>query len=371
MPGPSPSRSASHRMKARGLVGEPQPQQGVEAEGGVADPHVAVVPVALAADLLGQAGGRRRDDRPARLVGQQLEGQRRAVDHLPPAAGVRRPGQPGAPEGRGRVGTAGRVLGRAGGRGRASSASTSRTNSAVSPRCSVPVGGDVAVRRPPGRPWRSARAGRPSPVMSTPPSTSSVVGCSRGRSRAGRPATCRTRGLPAHAGHLADQPLPVVGVVGPQHGHEVVHLDDAVLGEEAGDQDGGVGEVELLGGAGAGRDRSQPPGARRARGRAARRTRWASRTAGAEPVDGAVGADQRAGAQVADQPVVGDRQAVARPESAALRRSRPSRQPPASARPGRGRPAGPTSPARRAAAPAARPAPARRPATAGPPRRSG
>ena len=51
----------------RRLLGEPEAQQGVEGERGVADPGVAVVPVALAAELLGQAGGRGGDDRAGRL----------------------------------------------------------------------------------------------------------------------------------------------------------------------------------------------------------------------------------------------------------------------------------------------------------------
>ena len=43
-------------------------QQGVERERGVAHPTEAIVPVALAADLLGQGGGSRRRDRPGRSV---------------------------------------------------------------------------------------------------------------------------------------------------------------------------------------------------------------------------------------------------------------------------------------------------------------
>ena len=49
-----------------GLLGEAEPQQRVERERGVADPRVAVVPVALAAELLRQARRRRRDDRAGR-----------------------------------------------------------------------------------------------------------------------------------------------------------------------------------------------------------------------------------------------------------------------------------------------------------------
>ena len=81
-----------------GLLGEPQPQQGMDREGAVPDPGEAVVPVALAPDLLGQAGGRRGHQGAGGRVGQQLQGDRRAVDLLTPAAPVGRAGQPAAPE---------------------------------------------------------------------------------------------------------------------------------------------------------------------------------------------------------------------------------------------------------------------------------
>ena len=65
---------------------QPQAQEGVNGEGGVAHPGVAVVPVAHPADLLRQPAGRRRHDRAGRRERQQLQHQRRAVDHLAPAA---------------------------------------------------------------------------------------------------------------------------------------------------------------------------------------------------------------------------------------------------------------------------------------------
>jgi hypothetical protein len=64
----------------------------------------------------------------------------------------------------------------------------------------------------------------------------------------------------SHTGDPAHQSLPVLGVVGPQERHEVLHLDHPVLGEEAGDQDGGVREVELVRAPGLVR-RSDPPAA--------------------------------------------------------------------------------------------------------------
>src|SRR6478735_4475242 len=81
----------------RALIREPEPQQRVEREGGVADPGVAVVPVAATAELLGQAGRRRRDDPAGGQERQQLERQRRAVHDLTPPALVARLGEPVAP----------------------------------------------------------------------------------------------------------------------------------------------------------------------------------------------------------------------------------------------------------------------------------
>jgi hypothetical protein len=62
--------------KGIGLAGEAQPQKRVDAEGGVPNPYVAVVPIPLAADLLGQAGRRRGHDGAGGSIGQQLQRQR-------------------------------------------------------------------------------------------------------------------------------------------------------------------------------------------------------------------------------------------------------------------------------------------------------
>ena len=71
--------------EAGGLVGEAEPEQRIEGEGGVPDPRVAVVPVAPAADLLREARRRRGDHCPRRLVGEELEHERGAVHGLAPA----------------------------------------------------------------------------------------------------------------------------------------------------------------------------------------------------------------------------------------------------------------------------------------------
>ena len=75
------------------IAGVDQREQG---EGRVAEPAEAIVPVAHAADLLGDRGRRRGDDPAGRPVGQRLEGQERADDGLvlagPVAVAAARPG---------------------------------------------------------------------------------------------------------------------------------------------------------------------------------------------------------------------------------------------------------------------------------------
>ena len=97
------------------LLGEAQPQQRVHRERRIPHPGVAVVPVALSADDLRQCRGRRRDDRSGRRVGEQLEHERRAVNHLapPPAVAGRR--EPAAPERQGVLERRGGLLGLDGG----------------------------------------------------------------------------------------------------------------------------------------------------------------------------------------------------------------------------------------------------------------
>src|SRR5215203_807794 len=81
-----------------GLFGVAEPEQRVHGEGGVADPGVSVVPVALAAHLFGEAGRGGGDQCAGRGVGHQLERHRRAGYLLLPTAVVRRAPEPTAPE---------------------------------------------------------------------------------------------------------------------------------------------------------------------------------------------------------------------------------------------------------------------------------
>src|SRR5689334_18133327 len=86
------------------LLVEAERVQGPEAEGRVADPAVAVVPVALVAGGLRQRGRRRGDDRAAGRVGEALEHEGGALQvDAPGVVGELAGAQPAAPELFGRV----------------------------------------------------------------------------------------------------------------------------------------------------------------------------------------------------------------------------------------------------------------------------
>ena len=86
------------------LLVEAERVQGPEAEGRVADPAEAVVPVAFPAGRLRQRGGRRGEDRPGRRVGEALEDEGRALQvDAPGMVGEFAVAQPVAPELFGRV----------------------------------------------------------------------------------------------------------------------------------------------------------------------------------------------------------------------------------------------------------------------------
>ena len=119
-----------------------------EREGGVADPAVAVVPVALAAGGLGQRGGRRGDDRAGRSVGEALQHQGRALQvDAPGMVGEVAVAQPLAPELAGRL----QPLERLGGAARAA-------------QLGVPV--DRAEADSSSRRWIAPRATSPSMLSS-------------------------------------------------------------------------------------------------------------------------------------------------------------------------------------------------------------
>ena len=72
--------------------------QAVEGKGGVADPGVSVVPVALAADRLGQPERGSGDDRAVLARSEELQRERRAVHRLTPATTVGAAADPAPPE---------------------------------------------------------------------------------------------------------------------------------------------------------------------------------------------------------------------------------------------------------------------------------
>ena len=69
-----------------GLLARAEHHQGLRAHRGVAQPAVAVVPVAQAAHLLRQRRGAGGDDRAGRLVAQRPQGQRAAQHQVPAPA---------------------------------------------------------------------------------------------------------------------------------------------------------------------------------------------------------------------------------------------------------------------------------------------
>jgi hypothetical protein len=77
--------------------------EGEQREGGVAQPAVAVVPVARAAQVLGERGGGRGDDAAGGREGQRLEGDERPPHRLGVRALVRAARGPRLPEARGAV----------------------------------------------------------------------------------------------------------------------------------------------------------------------------------------------------------------------------------------------------------------------------
>jgi len=244
-------------------------------------------------------------------VGQQLERQCRAVDHLPPPPGVARRRQPLPPEGDGGVHQRLRIRRRR---------ILDRPVAFATPaRQDVEHEGHhvalVKVEAGAGVPVRVALQGRrraqhESQVIRREAKAPlgpdvDAVAC---------PPIVEARGethaqahRPAHRAHAAHHTLTMVGVVGGQHRHAVEHLHHSGAGEEPGDQDVGLGKIELAGvGLPDPGDRPMPAvGVQQRTENAGGVEAWT-----AEPVDPTAGAHQRRAAQVADQTVVADRGAT-------------------------------------------------------------
>ena len=238
--------------EGRGLLGVAEAEQRVDGERPVPDPGIAVVPVALAALLLGQPGGGRGDQGAGGRVGHQLERDRRAGDHLPPPSGVGGPVQPVAPEERGLVG---QPLGLLGWHqpGRAPHGLQHHAADLACPqrpRPPHPVASalqrDVRVLDA-GSLWCDAMHGQLQPVGLEHPAAVGELQlvCGTPVVEARLDLHREPHGAAYHP-DVAHQPVPV-GCPALGDGHEVVYLADPVGGHEPGDQDRGVGQVQLLG----------------------------------------------------------------------------------------------------------------------------
>ncbi len=226
-----------------GLLGKPDAQEPVEGEGGVPDPGVAVVPVTLPADTLGQAARRRRYDRTRRLVGQELERQGRAVDHLAPAARVGAFREPAAPV---LDGLEEELLFLRAGDGEAASG----------PRPYLPEHEHGHLVFPQGEVGDGAVAVAPQGYVGSQ-SQAELRGVEAGArggdlDLVGVAGVVESRGTlrpECHAAtnHLdAPDQLTLTAARGRPCRHVVRDLADAVRGEEPGEEDVGVGPIELL-----------------------------------------------------------------------------------------------------------------------------
>ena len=287
-----------------GLLGEAEPQERVQREGRVADPRVAVVPVARAADRLGQARRGGRDDGARRLVGQQLQRQRRARDHLAPATPVLRLRDPAPPE-LDRL----REL-----RGRLARPDDAPDRGAlghpleherdalarVQGELRAHAHADLLERD------RSRERQREARRLEERSAIAELERVLRPSVVEGRLALEAHVHRAAHAQHAADQTMAVPLARGRLDRHEVLHLADPVGIERARDQDVRVREVQLLRPrAGVGGSDAVVPTAVGVEDRGEDARRVEARAA--VPVDRPVRGDERDRVQVADDAVFLDR----------------------------------------------------------------
>ena len=250
-------------------------------------------------------------------VGEQLQGQGGSVHHLAPAPAVGRLSEPAAPVADGAVeGLAGLLLVDHA-RLLVGVADLKREGAAVT-RVQHVGGADalLSALHPHLRLQHQRKVGRPE--------DRSQLGDDRlvlgpGVIEAGLALELEGH-LAAHADHAAHQPTAVGGVA--VDGHEVLHLAHPVRRQEAGDEDVGIGEVELPGGV-AVVCRRDPVVAALLGVEDGREHARRVEPLRAVPVDRAVGADQGDRVQVADDAVLLDREVVRHASGA----GGPARQP--------------------------------------------
>ncbi len=281
----------------------------MDGQGPVPDPGEPVVPVPLAAGLLGQAQRGGGDRRAGGLVGEQLEGHRRTVDHLPPPPAVGGPAQPALPERRGVVGQPVQLARR-------------QRPWLAAHRLEHHAAAALALAHGERRPQPVSGPLDRRPALALGPPAGGVQGqvhAVAAEHRAGLRDLHGVRGpavvepglqvhheLHAAPGHpqVSHQPVPAGGPALDDR-HEVQHLADPVGGHEPGDQHGRVWQVQLPGDVVVGGWRD--PEVAAAVGVEQRREN-AGRVEprAAEEVHSAVSGHQRRGLQVPDEPVITD-----------------------------------------------------------------
>ena len=292
-----------------GFGGIAEAHEGVHGEGGIANPGVAVVPVAHAADFLGQAGGRSGDDGAGGQKREQFQDQGGAGHSFTPAPVVAAGGDPAAPEpdrlGE-QAGTVHRFLSesRAGGAVRepqgedhlfAALQGEFGAGAAIGDAHRLGPGeremGDIG-----GKDCAATVAAQFHAVLAA-----GVIECGK----ALEPETNRAPNYLGVADQLAVGLLGLAARLAPDR-HEIGDLRHALVGKETRDQDVGIGQIHLLDlRLGGGRE------AEIAADVLVEQRREDARgieVGQAEPVDRTVSADKSDAAQVADDAVVRDRE---------------------------------------------------------------
>ena len=308
-----------------GLLGAGADVEGLEGEAGVADPGEAVVPVALAADLLGERCGRGGHDRAGRPVGEPAQDPRAEADQLPVRALVDVVvGLPGPP-------ALDRVLealgdGRGGGGRRVGA--LGRSPAEREPGALALGERERGAERPVPHLGRDAGAER---HLVRPPEGAASL--RRGAAERAHEPVLRTRvQLELHldaAGDPLDEAeqlmrrveAELMATLARREGHRVDHAHRPRGGSEDRLQDQGSGQVAAL-------DLEVPARPQREVTGVGIEDRGEQRRAveagHAEPGDGPLAVDQGRRVAVGEQPVVGDR-----PELVGAHRSAPRpRQPP-------------------------------------------
>ena len=285
----------------RRFLQETQGHQRVDGEGGVPQPAVAVVPVPAAAQFLRQRRGGRGDQRPRRVVDEQLEGQRRPLHGFPPAAAVAGLADPVLPEVRGQREQVGGL--------------TRGQRPDLAAPFQLDVHGLALVQGERGghagfldlERDRGAQHAVPSRGPEHRADAGDHLDRVRGPAVVERRVTGQLeRGPAADRPGLAHQQVTRLAGAAGLRDHEIDDLADRLGAVEPGEQDVGVRQVHLL------RVRGHVAGQREVAALAGVQQR-AEQRGGVEagravPVHGAVGTDQGHGPQVPDDPVLLDRQ---------------------------------------------------------------